>query len=144
MTDSHKTLTVLKPRVLKRKESRSGESNRRRPLTSLTPYRWATPAHTAMMDNGSIFWLRQMSGRVVRKESSLGAFIPFERLWCFGLVGSCPFLRSLPNTCVITWCELRVRVLWLLAVFAFAGDDCLINAIRMWDLHDHRPRGEMY
>ena len=72
MTDSHKTLTVLKPRVLKRKESRSVESNRRRPLTSLTPYRWATPAHTAMMDNGSIFWLRQMSGRVVRKESSRG------------------------------------------------------------------------
>ena len=37
---------VHKPQLLKRQESRSGESNRGRLLTSLTPYRYARPAHS--------------------------------------------------------------------------------------------------
>ena len=37
---------VHKPQLLKRKESRSGESNRHRLLSSLSPYRWAKPSHT--------------------------------------------------------------------------------------------------
>ena len=36
---------VHKPQLLERKESRSGESNRGRPLTSVKPYRLARPAH---------------------------------------------------------------------------------------------------
>ena len=38
--------TVHQPQLFKRKESRSWESNRR-PLTSLTSYRWAKPVHSA-------------------------------------------------------------------------------------------------
>ena len=39
------TRRVSGPQLLKRKEGRSGESNRRRLLTSRKPYRWAKPAH---------------------------------------------------------------------------------------------------
>ena len=41
---SHKTVPQ-NHKFFKRKESRSVESNRRRPLTSLTPYRWAILAN---------------------------------------------------------------------------------------------------
>ena len=46
---SHKTLS-MNYKISRRKESRNGESNRRRLLTSLTPYRWATSAHRPYSD----------------------------------------------------------------------------------------------
>ena len=45
--------SVHKPQLLKRKERQSGESNRRVPLTSLTPYRWARPAYKVTTEPGT-------------------------------------------------------------------------------------------
>ena len=46
---------VHKPQQLKRKDSRTGDSNLRDPLTSLSPYRWATPAHVCEDKPGDLF-----------------------------------------------------------------------------------------
>ena len=44
-----------------RKLSRKGESNRRRPLTSLTPYRWAKPAYSRGLCSCDIYANSSMS-----------------------------------------------------------------------------------